>query len=262
MARQAPGCSIDELFASPMIDLHCHFLPGVDDGPEQLDVAIRLAEAAVANGISVSALTPHVHPRRYPNTRSSLQQTFSAFQQELVKRNIPLRLFLGGEVRFSPESLDLIMENDVPYYAEGDGYKIMLLEFPHDMIPAGSQQFVAKLLSMKIRPLIAHPERNKTVMNDVDRIRPFVDMGCWLQVTAGSLAGSFGKPAKQVALQLLEDELIWVVATDAHTLGTRPPDLAEGRDVVADIMGARLARRMVLERPARILGLDLAALPA
>lgn len=245
-----------------MIDLHCHFLPGVDDGPEQLDEAIQLAEAAVANGILASALTPHVHPRRYPNTRSSLQETFKNFEQELAKRGIPLRLFLGGEVRFSPESLALIMDNDVPFYGEVDGYKIMLLEFPHDMIPAGSLQFVSKLLSMKIRPLIAHPERNKTVMNDVDRIRPFVDMGCWLQVTAGSLAGRFGKVAHKVALQLLEEELIWVVATDAHTLNTRPPDLAEGRDVVVDIMGPRLAKRMVLDRPARILGLDPATLNA
>lgn len=245
-----------------MIDLHCHFLPGVDDGPEQLDEAIQLAEAAVANGIRAAALTPHVHPRRYPNTRASLQQVFQDFQQTLIQRNIPLQLFLGGEVRFSPESLELILADNVPFYGEVDGYKIMLLEFPHEMIPAGSLQFVEKLLSMNIRPLIAHPERNKTVMNVVDSIRPFTDAGCWLQVTAGSLTGRFGRVAQKVALQLLEDELIWVLATDAHTLTTRPPDLASGRDAVAEIMGPRLAKRMVLDRPARILGLDAATLAA
>ncbi len=245
-----------------MIDLHCHFLPGIDDGPELLAEAVALAEAAVANGITASALTPHVHPRRYPNTRTTLQHEFAAFRQALQDRAIPLKVFLAGEVRLSPESLELFLADDVPFYGEVDGYRIVLLEFPHEMIPVGSQQFVSKLLDMKIRPLIAHPERNKSVMNEPERIRPFVDMGCWLQVTSGSLAGHFGKPARKIALQLLEDELVWVVATDAHNLSARPPDLAEGRDVVAELMGPRLARRMVLERPARILGIDPATLEA
>lgn len=245
-----------------MIDLHCHFLPGVDDGPELVSESVKLAEAAVANGITVSALTPHVHPRRYPNTRSTLQQSFADFKQTLRDRDIPLQLFLAGEVRLSLESLTLFMEDEVPFFGALDGYRVVLLEFPHEMIPIGSQQFVAKLLDMKIRPLIAHPERNKAVMNDPDKIRPFVDMGCWLQLTAGSLVGRFGNLAKKVALQLLEDELVWILATDAHNLKFRPPDLAEGRDVVADLLGHRMAKRMVIDRPARILGLDIAEVSA
>ena len=242
-----------------MIDLHCHYLPGVDDGPAEVDEALKLVSAAAANGITAAALTPHIHPRRYPNSKTRLLHTFVRFQDLVKQHQIPIRLFLGGEVRVSVESLELFELDEIPFLGTVDGHKIVLLEFPHDMIPVGSEKFIAKLLGMKVRPLIAHPERNKHVMSDPERIRPFVDMGCWLQLTAGSIVGSFGKPAKKVALKLLEEELAWVIATDAHNLEHRPPDLAEGRSVLEDIVGVRMAKRMVETRPSRILGLEQAA---
>ena len=239
-----------------MIDLHCHYLPGVDDGPPEAEEALALVRAAVANGITAAALTPHIHPRRYPNSKTRLLHTFIRFQELVKKRDIPLRLFLAGEVRVSAESLDLFEQDEIPFLGEVDGYKVVLLEFPHDTVPVGSEQFMTKLLRMKVRPLIAHPERNKQIMSDPERIRPFVDMGCWLQLTAGSLTGAFGKPAKKVATKLLEQELAWIIATDSHNMEHRPPDLAQGRDVIAEIMGNRMAQRMVETRPARILGLE------
>jgi len=241
-----------------MIDLHCHYLPGVDDGPPEADEALALIRAAVANGITAAALTPHIHPRRYPNSKTRLLHTFIRFQELVKKHEIPIRLFLAGEVRVSAESLELFEQDEIPFLGQVDGYKVVLLEFPHDTIPVGSEQFISKLLRMKVRPLIAHPERNKHVMSDPERIRPFVDMGCWLQLTAGSLTGAFGKPAKKVATKLLEQELAWIIATDAHNMEHRPPDLAEGYDALTAIVGVRMAKRMVEIRPARILGLEQA----
>ena len=238
-----------------MIDLHCHYLPGVDDGPVEAEEALQLVRAAVANGITAAALTPHIHPRRYPNSKTRLLHTFVRFQELVKKHEIPIKLFLAGEVRVSPESLELFEQDEIPFLGTVDGYKIVLLEFPHDMIPVGSEQFVTKLLRMKIRPLIAHPERNKQVMSDPESIRRFVDMGCWLQLTAGSLVGSFGKPANKVAIKLLEEELAWIIATDAHNFEHRPPDLAEGRKALETIVGSRMATRMVDIRPRNILGL-------
>lgn len=238
-----------------MIDLHCHFLPKVDDGPECVKEAVALAEAAVADGITVSVLTPHIHPRRYDNTHASLQHIFAAFQHVLELKHIPLEVRLGGEIRLSPESLALIQDNNVPFLGTVSGYRVLLLEFPHQSIPVGSEMFIRKLLDMKIRPLIAHPERNKTVMQDPERIRPFVDMGCWLQLTAGSVAGRFGDVSLQTARYLLEHEWAWIIASDAHNLEHRPPRLSEGRDAISALLGDRLARHMVHERPARILGL-------
>jgi|SRR5450830_38655 len=239
-----------------MIDLHCHYLPGVDDGPVEAEEALQLVRAATANGITAAALTPHIHPRRYPNSKTRLLHTFVRFQELVKKHQIPIKLFLAGEVRVSPEALELFEQDEIPFLGTVDGYKVVLLEFPHDMIPVGSEQFITKLLRMKIRPLIAHPERNKQVMSDPERIRPFVDMGCWLQLTAGSLIGSFGKPAKKVATKLLEQELAWIIATDSHNMEHRPPDLAEGRDALEEVVGTRMAKRMVETRPGRILGLE------
>ncbi|MES2300354.1 MAG: CpsB/CapC family capsule biosynthesis tyrosine phosphatase [Pseudomonadota bacterium] len=241
-----------------MIDLHCHYLPGVDDGPELLPEALALARAAYDNGIRACALTPHVHPGRYPNTRTRLQQDYAAFNEAVRAAGIDLNMFLAGEVRLAPESLALFQEEEVPYLGSVDGYRIVLLEFPHETIPLGSERFVGKLLDMQIRPLIAHPERNKAVMREPGKMRAFVDMGCWLQLTAGSLCGRFGGAAQKTARALLDDELAWVMATDAHNLKSRPPDLAEGRAALEELVGARLARRMVQERPARILGLEVA----
>ncbi|NWG88032.1 MAG: hypothetical protein HXY26_11085, partial [Hydrogenophilaceae bacterium] len=155
-----------------MIDLHCHFIPGVDDGPQTVHEAVELAEAAVADGITLSVLTPHVHPTRYSNTRTSLTAEFEAFQKLLQLRHIPLELRLGGEMRLEPESLELILQEEVPFLGTVDGYRILLLEFPHQLIPVGSEAFVDKLLTMKIRPLIAHPERNKMAMTKPERMRP------------------------------------------------------------------------------------------
>ena len=238
-----------------MIDLHCHFLPGVDDGPESLEESLSLAAAAVADGIRFSVITPHVHPERYDNDRSSLQPVFDNFQAALRERNIPLEIRLGGETRLSIESLELLLADEVPVLGELDGYRILLLEFPHHLIPVGSLQFVAKLLSQKVRPLIAHPERNKAVMANPESIYPFVEAGCLLQVTAGSLVGRFGNPARQTAIRLLESEWVELIATDAHNIKDRPPFLSEGRAALVSLCGEKRAQEMVWDRPARILGL-------
>lgn len=237
-----------------MIDLHCHFLPGVDDGPETVAEALALAEAAVANGIGTSVLTAHLHPGRYANVRTTLQREIDAFRGLLVERNIPLDVRLGAEVRLLPEMIELLLDGEIPFLGTVDGFRIVLLEFPHNLIPVGSQAFVGKLIDMKIRPLIAHPERNKAVMHDPEKIRPFVGLGCWLQVTAGSLAGRFGGEVEKTARRLIDEDWVQVLATDAHNLEHRPPDLAEGREAAARHYGEAAAWRLVRDWPAKIVG--------
>jgi len=240
--------------ASGMIDLHSHLLYSVDDGAGNLEESLELARIAVADGIHTVVLTPHIHPGRYKNQSSNLLSKVLKFQGELDAAGVPLQLRLGGEVRLSMESLELILEGEVPFLGSVGGYKIMLLEFPHQMIPVGSQQFIEKLLAMKIRPLIAHPERNKAVMAQPDRIRIFVDSGCWLQVTAGSVAGRFGEQSKQTADWLIRNDLVHVLASDAHNAEHRPPVISDGRDAVATLIGESKAWDMVSVRPAKIIG--------
>lgn len=238
-----------------MIDLHCHFLPGIDDGPETLAQALDLARAAVADGITHSVLTSHVHPERYSNQRSSLEIAVESFRAELANANIELDVRIGGEARLCPELIELVAADQVPFLGQLGGYRILLLEFPHQMIPLGSLAFIKSLLRLKIRPLIAHPERNKTIMAKPDKVREFTEAGCWLQLTAGSLVGRFGPQAEQAAFELIDAGWNCLAATDAHSLPNRPPLLSEARTVLGQRYGEAVAHSMVHEKPAQILGL-------
>ena len=238
-----------------MIDLHCHFLPGIDDGPETMDQALDLARAAVADGITHSVLTSHVHPERYPNQRRNLELATRQFAGELKAAQIPLNVRMGGEARLCPELIDLLAENQIPFLGEVGGYRILLLEFPHQMIPVGSMRFISSLFKLKIRPLIAHPERNKAIMTNIDKVREFTEAGCWLQLTAGSLAGRFGPQAEEIAFALIDQGWNCLTATDAHNLNNRPPRLSEARNALSARYGEQVAHNMVHVKPAQILGL-------
>ena len=134
----------------------------------------------------------------------------------------------------------------------------MLLEFPHQLIPVGSLRFVQSLFKLKIRPLIAHPERNKAIMASPEKINEFAEAGCWLQLTAGSLVGRFGAQAQEAAFAIIDEGWNCLVATDAHNLTSRPPLLSEGRAALHKRYGEAVARSMVHDKPARILGLAAA----
>jgi protein-tyrosine phosphatase len=146
----------------------------------------------------------------------------------------------------------------VPFIGEVDGWRILLLEFPHQIIPVGSDRFIYSLLKQKIRPLIAHPERNKAIMAHPEKIEIFTDAGCWLQITAGSLSGRFGAVAQEVAFRLIEDGCHCLAATDAHNLQSRPPRLSEARDLLRVRYGDAIAHAMVVGRPGQIVGVEVA----
>ena len=236
-----------------MIDIHCHFLPGIDDGPESMAEAVLLARMAVADGITHTIVTPHIHPGRYDNEKASIEQGFHAYTQKLQEEGIALKVGMASEVRISMEILPLIAEDKIPFVGELDGYKILLLEFPHSHILPGSDKLVDYLLQRNIRPLIAHPERNKDVMRKVEKIEPFVKMGCLLQLTAGSVAGHFGSIAQQRSHQLLEAGWAHVIATDSHDPKNRPPILKAGQQAASEIVGDEEAFKLVDTHPRAII---------
>lgn len=241
-----------------MIDLHCHYLPGIDDGAQTVDEAITLARAAVRAGIHTSVLTPHVHVGRYDNTLASIQRSFAAFRQVLASHGVPLSIRIGGEVRIAAEIMPLIENEQVPFIGQLSGDRIMLLEFPHSHLVVGGEKLIKWLLDRRIRPLIAHPERNKDVMRNVDKIGEYVAMGCLLQVTGGSIIGQFGKTAQSCAYALLDRNWVSVVATDAHNMEHRPPNLNLARDALVAMGGVQYARDLTETFPAKIIAGDAA----
>lgn len=235
-----------------MIDIHCHLLPEIDDGPQSMAEALILVNFAIKNGIKKAVVTPHIHPGRYENNLDIIQKNFLHFKEVLESLGSDIEIGMAAEVRVCPEIISMLLQGQIPFLGEFEGYKIILLEFPHSHIPPGSDKLVKHLLNQGIKPLIAHPERNKDVMNDLKKITPFVEMGCLLQITAGSIAGKFGDSCYESAKELLIRNWVSVIATDAHNEMHRPPDLKQGFKAAELIMGSDKAQELVHDMPLSI----------
>lgn len=236
-----------------MIDIHCHLLPGIDDGAATLDEALQLARLAVADGITECVATPHIQPGRYDNDVHTIRESWVRFGRELDCRRIPLKLHMAAEVRLCAELLGLVAEGRLPFLGRRDGKEVLLVELPHGHIPPGTAKFMAWLLDRQIQPLIAHPERNKDVMRDRDKLAPLMELGCLLQLTAASVTGGFGPAARTTADHLLRQGWVFAVATDAHDTVHRPPKMEQAFRLLADMGGEDFARRLCRENPAALL---------
>ncbi len=236
-----------------MIDMHSHILPGVDDGAQQLDDALAMLRVARDDGVEIQVLTPHIHVGRYPNSAETLGAVFDDFRCRVAEAGIDIELRLAAELRIGPELVQLANSDGLPFLGEWGGRRVMLMEFPHSSIPAGSENMVAWLLQRDILPMIAHPERNQALQRRPAKLDPFLRAGCLLQVTAGSLTGHFGPEARELAERLLGAGRVAVLATDAHNLAYRPPNLSAGVAAAARLVGEAAARALVLDNPRRML---------
>jgi len=232
-----------------MIDLHCHLFPGIDDGPKELSDSIELTKLAVENGITHAVVTPHITPGRYDNDLFSISTAYQAFKQALIDYEIKLNIGMAAEVRLGPEIFTLFDEERLPFLGEFEGRKVLLLEFPHDHIPPGSDKMVKWLFAHNIVPMIAHPERNRDIIRKISKLQPFVETGCLLQITASSLVGNSGPQAEQCAMTILEKGWVTILASDAHNLHKRLPEIEPGRAVVEEILGKEASWKMVRDIP-------------
>ena len=235
-----------------MIDLHCHLLPGIDDGPRTLDDALALCRIAYQNGIQKAVTTPHILPGTYDNNLDSIKEAWIAFKIALQEAGIALELGYAAEIRIDPIIIEMAEADILPILGEFEGDRLVLLELPHTHIPPGCDELIHWLLAKGIRPLIAHPERNQAVIKKIKRIEPLIKAGCLFQITAGSLAGIFGDEPRDCAIKMLKRGWVTVLASDAHNLTYRIPELEPGRLVAAGIVGEKEAWAMVRERPAMI----------
>lgn len=197
-----------------------------------------------------------MHSGRYENQASNIRSAAQQFQCALDAEGIALKILCAAEVRLDHEILSWVADGHVPFLGEWQGERVMLLEFPHSHVPVGADKLVEWLLKQGIRPMIAHPERNKDIMRSIDKLLPFIRLGCLLQLTAGAVAGAFGEGARARAVDLLGKGWVTVLASDAHNLQARPPELEPGRIAAAAIVGEDESWNLVRHRPARITGLE------
>ncbi|WP_290885956.1 CpsB/CapC family capsule biosynthesis tyrosine phosphatase [Arenimonas sp.] len=237
-----------------MIDLHCHLLPGVDDGPATLEVSLAMARCAVADGITFTACTPHIYPGLYENNRAGIEAAVAALRTALAEAGIPLQLGTGADTHLAPDLVGGIRDGRVPTI---NGSRYLLLEPPHHVAPPRFDESVFTLMAAGIVPVITHPERLSWIETHYPVFADLVKQGAWMQLTAGSLTGRFGRRPKYWAERMLDEGLVHIIATDSHHIDKRPPLLAEGREAAAARVGAEEARHLVLTRPQGILD-DLA----
>ncbi|TCI02602.1 capsular biosynthesis protein [Corallincola luteus] len=236
-----------------MIDLHCHLLPGVDDGAQDLSESLELARIAVSEGISTAVLTPHFHPGRFDNDIDGLSAIFNTFKAELSNADIALDIHLAAEVRMTDRLLSDIPNNRIPFLGVYQGWRVLLLELPYSHIPPGTEQLINWLNSRKIMPMIAHPERNREVIQNPNILSRLSRFKLMYQLTIGSFSGDFGDHVQATATSLLQMGFVGVLATDAHSVKRRPPIVAKGLAVVSDMVGEAQANQYIIERPAQIL---------
>jgi len=233
-----------------VIDLHSHILPGIDDGAPTLEVSLEMARIAVADGIHTMACTPHIYPGMYMNDAPGIELARAALQAELDRAGIGLRLVTGADVHLVPGLLSQIRQGRVPTL---NGSRYLLLEPSHTVAPPRFEDAVFNLVASGYTPVITHPERLTWVEDHYPVFRRLVQQGAWMQLTAGSLTGVFGKRAKYWGERFLGDGLTHILATDAHSAGRRLPRLTEGLAVAQRLLGEDQARRLVLQRPQAIL---------
>lgn len=235
-----------------MIDLHCHLLPGIDDGPRTLDDALELARACVADGVRTVVATPHIYPGVYDNDAERIRHACEAFQAELQRHGIALHLQWAAEVRACPEALDLLAQDRLAFLGQEGSWRFMLMELPDGQIPLGTDRLVARFLAANIRPVIAHPERNKAIMADTQKLKPLLDQGCLAQVTAGALLGEFGSRAQSAAHEIIDQGWASALASDAHHTRRRAPRMALAREALQRHWGEAAAQQLTLVGPARL----------
>lgn len=237
-----------------MIDIHSHILPGVDDGVQTLEDGLAMLRIAAAGGVTTQVLTPHLHPGRFDNTLEFLQQRFESFSEAVENAGIDIELRLAAEVHIGPEIMAMVTNDTLPWLGEYRGMKTFLLEFPLTSTPAGSINLVHWLIKHDVLPVIVHPERCREWQDHPERLAPYFEAGCPLQITGASLLGQFGTSAKTLAVEILESATEFVIATDCHNLAYRPPDLSQALGAASNIIGPTLARKATSDQPRALLG--------
>ncbi|MCF7985244.1 MAG: capsular biosynthesis protein [Thiohalocapsa sp.] len=218
-----------------MIDLHCHMLAGIDDGAPDLSTALAMARLAVADGITTTACTPHIYPGLYKNTTAGISAAVATLREALAEAGIALGITDGADIQLVPELVDGLRRGTHPTL---HGSRYFLLEPPHHTVPVRFQQTIFDALAAGFVPVVTHPER----LTWLDKehygwiVRAAGD-GAWIQLTAGALAGRFGRSARYWGEKMLDDGIVHLLATDAHDAVHRPPLLSEGRDAAAARVG-------------------------
>lgn len=229
------------------IDIHCHIIPGIDDGADDLNEALKMLEIAVNDGISHIFATPHIMSGVYDNQAVAIRQAVEAFQKHIPAS---MKLLHGADVRISHDLLKRIENKEIVTLMDS-GY--LLFEFPEFAVPPNVDNMIFNLKQRGITPIITHPERHMRLMRDHEMLRDFLSTGALCQITAMSVTGDFGREIKKFSMSMLDKGLVDFIASDAHDTKKRPPILSKAYKEVKKHFGEAAADTIFFHNPNKIL---------
>ncbi|MFZ7942491.1 tyrosine-protein phosphatase [Neobacillus sp. 19] len=212
-----------------MIDLHCHILPGIDDGAKDLSESIKMAQKAVEQGIHTIVATPHHLNNRYENPKQEIIDRVIDLNKALLEQKIDINVLPGQETRIYGEMVEGVEAGEILAL---DGTQYVLVEFSSSHVPRYTEKLFYDLQMKGLVPVIVHPERNQELIERPDLLYRYVKNGALTQVTAASICGDFGKKIKNFTLQLIEANLTHFIASDAHNTGNRTFKMREAFDFI------------------------------
>jgi protein-tyrosine phosphatase len=230
-----------------VLDLHSHILPGLDDGARTLDDSLAIATAAASDGVRVLAATPHVRAD-YPTSAEAMERALAETQAAVREAGVEIELRPGGEIAI--DYLPRLDDDALRRFGLGGNPSVLLVETPYFGWPLGMNELIFSLRTKRLTPVLGHPERNAEVAANPERLRPLVEAGALVQVTAASVDGRLGRAARETAFALLERELVHMLASDAHEASLREAGLSRA---AAELGEDDLAQWLVEGVPAAIL---------
>lgn len=230
-----------------MIDLHCHILPGIDDGAKSLEEAVEMCRLAASEGCRAMVATPHQRRGAWWNGD---RQMLSALARQLQEAVGPqLRVLLGGEVHVDSELLAEVERMPGGGICSLAGSRYLLIEFDAQGRQREAIELVHELSVAGWHPVIAHPEFIPWLADDLDLVARLVALGATTQVTAMSVTGDFGRGPGAFTHALIEAGLAHFVASDCHGVTRRPPGLRRAYQMISDRWGPEVAKRLVSDNP-------------
>jgi len=226
-----------------MVDVHCHILPGLDDGPAGIEESLAMAESAIDDGITHVVATPHCNSE-YPFDYPHVQRLRERLQSEIGDR---LELATGCDFHLNPENLEALRTDAARFCINQHDY--LLVEFNEISIPPSIDDTLHSLQLKGLRPVITHPERNAILRRQPERLAKWARLGCYVQVTAGSLTGTFGPRAQEDSLCWIGRGFVHFVASDAHNMKGRPLQLRAAYEKVVERRGEAVAQALFQDNP-------------
>lgn len=237
-----------------MIDLHTHILWDIDDGSKSIDMSEAMLDIAAENGTTVIFATPHVIELANKPSWELIVEKSKQIQQIADNKKINIKIYPGAEIQMNWDLLSEIGRNGA-YCLNGGRY--VLVELPVLEIPEYADEFFYRLMLDGLTPIIAHPERNRNLMQNQTKLLEWMRKGILLQCNSGSITGSFGKQICENAEFLLKNRLISFVGSDAHRDKGRNTNLIEARKIVANMVGENYSEDIFCVNPEKLLKNEL-----